>query len=83
MEIYLALVLFFCAGIFGFIAKKLTEDEQIIYKKKKYFPAIKIVFALTGLIFLFKDRTISILLMAMLIMVIVWDYKRDLRRSKK
>lgn len=73
MELYQTLVMFVLGALFGYVGRKLSEDEKEIFKKKQYFPTFKIILFLISLMTLFVDLYISIITTTILIMVVVWD----------
>jgi hypothetical protein len=82
IEIYQIVALFLLAITFGVIARSLTFDEEIIFKKRKYFLSFKILIAFLSIIYFFNDKKVSLILFSILIMVFVWDLKIPNWRKK-
>jgi hypothetical protein len=83
MEAYQVIVLFVCGALFGYVAKKLTTDEKEIYKGRQYFPAFKILLFFASLILLFVNQDIASVCVAILIMILVWDFDKKNKGKRK
>jgi hypothetical protein len=73
MELYQLATLIVCAAIFGWIARNLTQDEKLIYTKKRYFPSFKVILILAVLFTISVDINLSSVLLSILIMIVFWD----------